>query len=106
MLDYAEDLRRTVIEAAASLSAVSPEDASKRPAPGKWSAKEIIGHLVDSAANNHQRFVRAQLQDDLVFAGYEQDAWVAAQRYGDAPWVELVVLWRASRPRPDVAFFP
>jgi DinB superfamily len=95
MLDYADDLRRTVIEAAASLSAVSPDEASRRPSPGKWSPKEIIGHLVDSAANNHQRFVRAQLQDDLVFPGYEQDAWVATQQYQAAPWPDLLALWRA-----------
>jgi len=49
-------------------------EAASRPAPGKWSQKEIIGHLIDSASNNHGRFVRAQLQDDLIFAGYDQDA--------------------------------
>jgi hypothetical protein len=77
-----------------SLRAVSEETARRRPSPGKWSAIEIIGHLVDSASNNHQRFVRAQFQDDLVFPGYEQDEWVAAQRYQDAPWLDLLTLWR------------
>jgi hypothetical protein len=95
MLDYARDLERTVDEAARSLSALSDETAARRPAPGKWSPKEIVGHLIDSAANNHQRFVRAQFQDDLVFPGYAQDNWVAAQRYQDAPWHDLVTLWRA-----------
>ncbi|HET7220940.1 MAG TPA: DinB family protein [Vicinamibacterales bacterium] len=94
MLDYAEDLRRTVIAVSASLADLSADDAARRPAPGKWSPKEIIGHLVDSAANNHQRFVHAQLQDDLVFPGYAQDAWVDVQRYQDAPWPHLVALWR------------
>ena len=95
MLDYADDLAGTVIAAAASLVAMSEESAARRPGPGKWSPKEVIGHLIDSAANNHQRFVRAQLQDDLVFPGYAQDAWVAAQRYRDAPWQNLLTLWRA-----------
>jgi hypothetical protein len=55
----------------------------------------VIGHLIDSASNNHQRFVRAQFQEDLVFSGYEQDAWVSVQRYRDAPWEELIALWRS-----------
>ena len=95
MLDYADDLAATVIAAAASLATMSDESAARRPGPGKWSPKEVIGHLIDSAANNHQRFVRAQLQDDLVFPGYAQDAWVAAERYRDAPWQNLLTLWRA-----------
>ena len=51
------------------------------------------GHLIDSAAHNHQRFVRARWQDDLVFNGYQQDQWVATQGYQAAPWLELVDLW-------------
>lgn len=94
MITYAEDLRYTVITAAPLLAGVPDEVAARRPAPGKWSAKEIIGHLVDSASNNHQRFVRAQFQADLVFSGYVQDEWVAAQRYQDAPWQQLITLWR------------
>ena len=71
-----------------------PALAARQPAPGKWSIKEIVGHLIDSACNNHQRFVRAQWTTDLVFPGYEQDLWVTSQRYVDAPWPELVVFWR------------
>ncbi len=76
-----------------SLLALDDIATSRRPAPGKWSPREIIGHLVDSASNNHQRFVRMRDRDDLVVDGYEQDAWVAAQHYQDAPWTELVLLW-------------
>lgn len=94
MTDYITDLRETVGRAATELLAVSAEAAAERPAPGRWSPKEILGHLIDSASNNHQRFVRAQWRDSLVFDGYEQDAWVEAQRYQDAPWTEVVVLWR------------
>jgi hypothetical protein len=60
---------------------LSNEQAAKRPAADKWSPKEIIGHLIDSASNNHGRFVRAQLQDELIFSGYEQSEWVAIQQY-------------------------
>jgi hypothetical protein len=90
----AEELRRTVEDAARRLDAIPEAHAARRPAPGKWSKKELVGHLIDSAANNHQRFVRARFQDDLVFAGYEQDDWIGAQRYQDAPWCELVALWK------------
>jgi hypothetical protein len=90
---YALDLMNTVEAAVPRLLAMEDDRTAKRPAPGKWSPKEILGHLIDSASNNHQRFVRAMFQDDLVFPGYKQDEWVAAQRYQDAPWGDLVTLW-------------
>ena len=93
--NFLADFRQTVDRAADRLLALSDHDASTRPAAGKWSRKEIIGHLIDSASNNHGRFVRAQLQDDLVFPGYDQDAWVRTQRYQDRPWPDLVRLWQA-----------
>jgi hypothetical protein len=93
--NFLSDFRQTVDRAAERLLALSDDEASSRPAPGKWSRKEIIGHLIDSASNNHGRFVRAQLQDDLVFPGYDQDAWVQAQRYRARPWPDLVRLWQA-----------
>jgi DinB family protein len=86
-------LRTTLSAAMPRLAAISDEAASKPRAPGKWSRKEIVGHLIDSASNNHQRFVRAQFTDELVCSTYDQDAWVRAQRYRDAPWNELVSLW-------------
>lgn len=95
MDDFVDDFRRLVEHSAAALMTIADEASGLRPAPGTWSPREIIGHLIDSASNNHQRFVRAQFQDDLVFAGYDQDAWVAAQRYQDAAWADLVALWRA-----------
>lgn len=89
-----EDLLRTVEEASESLLAFSEEESARRPAPGRWSPKEVVGHLVDSASNNHVRFVEAQFRDGLVFPGYEQRAWVAAQRYQETSWASLVELWR------------
>ena len=95
MPEYVADLRFAIEEMTPILEKMSAEATRHRPAPGKWCPREIIGHLIDSASNNHQRFVRALFQDDLVFPGYEQDAWVAAQRYRDAPWAELLELWRS-----------
>lgn len=70
-------------------------DPAQPRAPGKWSRKQILGHLIDSAANNHQRFVRAALQDEVSLPGYEQDAWVASQGYQDEAWELLVTLWES-----------
>ena len=91
---YVEELRRVVEDAAPRLLQISEVEAKRRSRPEKWSPAEIIGHLIDSASNNHQRFVRAQFQNDLVFPGYDQDAWVASQTYRDAQWSDLVTLWK------------
>jgi DinB superfamily len=89
-----ETLMAIVDTRAVELLAI-PEDVASRPrAAGKWSPKQIVGHLIDSAVNNHARFVRAQLQDDLVFPGYDQDGWVRVQRYDERSWPELVLAWR------------
>ena len=90
-----EDFRATVEQAARRLRTLSEADSEGRRAPGKWSAKEVLGHLIDSAGNNHQRFVHAQFTDDLVFPGYDQDAWISVQRYQAASWPTLIELWRA-----------
>ncbi|MDQ2929666.1 MAG: DinB family protein [Gemmatimonadota bacterium] len=86
-------LRRVISGVRPKLEAITEHDASLPRAPGRWSRKEIVGHLIDSASNNHQRFVRAQFTNDLVFPGYDQDGWVSAQRYGIAPWSSLVTLF-------------
>lgn len=93
--DYVTELREIVERAAPLLSALSDEESARSSAPGKWSPREIIGHLIDSASNNHQRFVRAQFQDDLVFPGYAQEDWVRVQDYRHAPWRELLALWQS-----------
>lgn len=92
---FLDDFLDTVDVAASRLLMLSRAEAEARPAPDKWSPKEIIGHLIDSATNNHGRFVRAQLHDDLIFAGYEQDDWVRVQGYQARAWGDLVRLWQA-----------
>lgn len=95
MQDFLDDFRLTLDSESNRLMAMPDERAARRPTAGKWSPKEVIGHLIDSAAHNHGRFVRAQVEDDLVFPGYDQDAWVRLQRYNQRPWAELVSLWRS-----------
>src|SRR5258708_26147678 len=87
-------LRNAIADAFPRLSAISDSDAATPPAPGKWSPKQVIGHLIDSASNNHQRFVRANFTDDLIFPGYDQERWVELGHYADAPWESLLALWR------------
>jgi hypothetical protein len=94
MKDFLEEFRQTVEDAAARLLLLSPVASQTAPAPGKWSPREVIGHLIDSASNNHQRFVRGQFTNDLEFHGYEQAEWVGAQGYNDESWEQLVQLWK------------
>ena len=89
-----EDFKETIESAAARLLLISDEQSRKAKDEGKWSPKQIIGHLIDSASNNHHRFVVAQLKDDLVFPGYAQEEWVRVQRYDQEPWPLLVQLWK------------
>jgi hypothetical protein len=83
----------SALQIADRLRTIDETAAAKRPAPGKWSKKEIIGHLIDSAANNHQRFVRLQLGASIDLPGYDGDEWVRVQRYQERPWREMVDLW-------------
>jgi len=95
MQPLAEELRSEVEAAQLRLRAIDEGAASADRGAGKWVAKEILGHLIDSAANNHQRFVRAPLADPFVWPGYAQNGWVAAHGYRDRRWAELVDLWTA-----------
>lgn len=90
---FLTDFRQTISDATVRLREMTDGDCRRKHSPDDWAPIEIVGHLVDSAANNHQRFVRAQFTDDLVFPGYEQDGWVSAQKYHDASWPDLIQLW-------------
>jgi len=91
--DVASELRTVATSFSQELLLAGSDAAARQPVPGSWSPKEVLGHLIDSAANNHQRFVRAQQADALTFPGYEQNQWVSSQGYRDADWAHLVALW-------------
>lgn len=95
MQQTAEELRATVETVSPQLLAITEAESEARPTRGKWSKKEILGHLIDSASNNHQRFVRTQLQGELDFPGYEQEGWVETQSYLSESWEQLVQLWKS-----------
>lgn len=91
----ASELKQTIDAALPKLRSISESQATMPRAPGKWSPKQVMGHLIDSAANNHQRFVRAQQGTALVFPGYAQDHWVGSQHYSERSWEEILTLWHA-----------
>src|ERR1700685_2259126 len=85
-----------IVEAAElKLRKIGDAESSKPVLEGGWSRKQVIGHLIDSASNNHQRFVRAALQTSLDFPGYDQGGSVRVQAVKDADCRLLVVLWAA-----------
>jgi hypothetical protein len=63
---------------------------------GGWTRKQIVGHLLDSAANNRQRFVRASIEGSYAGPSYAQDAWVAAHGYAHLSWKTLVEWWNVE----------
>ena len=95
MKDLAQQIRDTVDQATARLARLEPGAVSAKQAPDEWSQKEILGHLIDSAANNHQRFVRACYNAAADFPAYSQTDWVRIQQYNESDWGTLVELWSA-----------
>lgn len=85
------------------LRKIAEADFAHVPAPGKWSKKEILGHLIDSAANNHHRFIRAQFEDRPKIS-YQQNEWNHAGCYNKIDSSQLINLWEAYN-RQFVALF-
>lgn len=88
-------LRTLLDELPARLKAVSPADAERKPSPAQWSRKEELGHLLDSALNNHRRIVLVQLEEKPALPGYDGEKWVELNAYQRRDWHELIGLWRA-----------
>lgn len=96
MKKVADELRQIVKQVTPMLLGIENDAGlARRPTPKKWSRQEILGHLIDSACNNQQKFVRMMLQSHLEFPGYRQDDWVDAQQWAQANWQEMVGLWSA-----------
>lgn len=86
----------TVIDAAEPrLREITALESSKPILSGGWSRKQVVAHLIDSASNNHQRFVRAVQQASLDFPGYDQEGNMRVQAPQEADWPLLVSLWAA-----------
>jgi hypothetical protein len=91
--ELSEKLRRLIEATEPRLHQISEAESMGCASTGGWSRKQVLGHLIDSASNNHQRFVRAMLQPSLDFPGYDQDGNVRVQATHEAEWSLLVSLW-------------
>jgi hypothetical protein len=96
MSQIAESFSRGCAEIRAALLAF-PEAAADTPyRPGGWTRKQVLGHMIDSAANNHQRFVRATLDGKYAGPGYAQEAWVDLHGYSGFAWPTLLQWWTVA----------
>jgi hypothetical protein len=95
MKDLSEKLLVAVNAAEPRLRAIGDLESCSPVLKGGWSRKQVLGHLIDSASNNHQRFVRAVLQESLEFPAYDQEGNVRVQAPQEADWALLVTLWAA-----------
>jgi hypothetical protein len=93
--DLAHRLAQTVDREVANLRRQTEEQASIPRAPGKWCAKEELGHLIDSASNNHIRFAVSALEGHFQGPGYAQDDWVRLHGYAVMRWDAIVEFWFA-----------
>ena len=89
----AKELREVVGATVPRLSRMSDAEAAQPYAPGKWTRKQLVSHLIDSASNNHQRFTRAALTGPLTFPGYDQNGLMRIQQPNEMRWTTLVTLW-------------
>jgi hypothetical protein len=92
-VELSVELLRVVNSAEEILRRISAEESAAPILAGGWSRKQLLGHLIDSASNNHQRFVRASLQDSLEFPAYDQNGWSRVQAAGEVDWSLLAALW-------------
>ena len=93
-MEEIERLSGILKKASASLSSISAEDAAYQSAPEQWSKKQELGHLVDSACNNHQLIVRAQVEEEPSLPDYDGDRWVMLHDYQAMKWQQIVERWQ------------
>ena len=94
-----QELQRLVTEYALKFNAFSDADFSQKPNPKKWSKKEVIGHLIDSAQNNLRRFIVGQYEPKPANIVYDQDFWVAANGYQQMKKEDVINLWKLINER-------
>lgn len=94
--ELAREFRAELGVLQAVLLGLPPELAETPWRAGGWTRKQIVGHLLDSATNNRQRFVRAAADGSYAGPKYAQDAWVAAHGYAEQDWETLLRWWQAE----------
>jgi hypothetical protein len=91
----AADLHAALAEGLALCAGIDDALSRERAAPDGWCAREVVGHLIDSACNNHRRFIVGQAPGVARFDDYDGDVWVTRQQYADESWADIVSLWAA-----------
>ncbi|MBM3784289.1 MAG: DinB family protein [Acidobacteria bacterium] len=94
-VQFSKDFTQLVSSTTSIFCEMDNADWTQSRGDGKWTRLQILGHLFDSAMNNHQRFVRALYMAELVFPGYDQEAMVEVQGHGTAPSHLLIGLWES-----------
>src|SRR6478736_1999028 len=93
------ELNKIVNEYSLRISTISDQEFSAKPLPNKWSKKEVVGHLIDSAQNNLRRFICGQYEPMPPKIVYDQDFWVIANGYKDMSSEDVINLWRLINQR-------
>lgn len=93
MRTIVDDLNQTIGGFVEKLRSLPETELRAKPAPGKWSRIEVLGHLIDSAHSNLRRFVTGQYESTPPHIIYEQDFWVKANAYQQAPADTVITLW-------------
>jgi hypothetical protein len=91
----AADLHAALAEGLVAFVGIDEELSRVRLKPDGWCAREIVGHLIDSACNNHRRWIVGQTPGLATFDGYDQNVWVSRQQYAEESWADVVALWAA-----------
>lgn len=92
--EYSQSLIHTIEKNIELLQLANDESFSLKPVEMNWSRKEILGHLIDSAANNHHRFVKIQFENlPYHIISYMQDEWVEINAYSTQSKENLIQLW-------------
>ena len=93
MQELSQKLLLVIAQAEPKLRQIDAAESTQPILSGGWSRRQVLGHLIDSASNNHQRFVRAALEPSLEFPGYEQEGCVRVEAPQEADWLLLISLW-------------
>ncbi len=93
MKNIATALKQLVSNFAANHRQLTEEITTLKLSESQWTLKEIIGHLIDSASNNHQRITRLQLVEELHFPSYENEKWLEMEKWNLHRWDEILNLF-------------
>jgi len=94
MKEVVNELNEIVETFAERIGNFSEADLSEKPLPNKWSKKEVVGHLIDSAQNNLRRFIVSQHAATPPKIVYDQDFWVKANDYQNMAGKDVIILWK------------